>query len=155
MILSFFSLGSCPSKKCQKVAHTHTVALTDSASMNVFLKEFWKLWRSFLDQISLRIRNPVSDLAGGSEVCFFFWRWTCKYSYINSDKIRTLPQLGPRNAWIGNPHKQNCMVEVGTLSLPVKVHPEKNCNQKNSTVIDREFDLVSITVEFFGLRIFL
>jgi hypothetical protein len=46
------------------------------------------------------------------------------------------------------------MVEVGTWSLPVKVHPEKNRNQKNSTVIDREFDPVSITVEFFGLRIF-
>ena len=57
---------------------------------------------------------------------------------------------------IGNPHKQNCMVEVATLSLPVKVHPEKNRNQKkNSTVIDREFDSLSITVEFFGLRIFL
>ena len=40
------------------------------------------------------------------------------------------------------------MVEVGTWSLPVKVHPEKNRNQKNSTVIDREFDFLSITVEF-------
>jgi hypothetical protein len=46
------------------------------------------------------------------------------------------------------------MVEVGTWSLPVKVHPEKNRNQNNSTVIYREFDPVSITVEFFGLRIF-
>jgi hypothetical protein len=46
------------------------------------------------------------------------------------------------------------MVEVATWSLPVKVHPKKNRNQKNSTVIDREFDPVSITVEFFGLRIF-
>jgi hypothetical protein len=29
----------------------------------------------------------------------------------------------PRIAWIGNPHQQNCMVEAGTGSLPVKVHP--------------------------------
>ena len=40
MILLFFSLGSCPSKKCQKVAYMHTVALTDSASRNLFLKSF-------------------------------------------------------------------------------------------------------------------
>ena len=40
MILSFFSLGSCPSKKCEKVAYMHTVALTDSASRNLFLKSF-------------------------------------------------------------------------------------------------------------------
>ena len=40
MILSFFSLGSRPSKKCEKVASMHTVALTDSTSRNVFLKEF-------------------------------------------------------------------------------------------------------------------
>jgi hypothetical protein len=47
------------------------------------------------------------------------------------------------------------MVEVATWSLPVKVHPEKKLqSKKNSTVIDREFDSVSITVEFFGLRIF-
>jgi hypothetical protein len=40
-------------------------------------------------------------------------------------------------------------------SLPLKVHPEKKPqSKKNSTVIDREFDPVSITVEFFGLRIF-
>jgi hypothetical protein len=45
------------------------------------------------------------------------------------------------------------MVEVGTWDL--EVHPEKKPqSKKNSTVIDREFDLVSITVEFFGLRIF-
>ena len=40
MILSFFSLGSCPSKKYEKVAYMHTVALTDSAIRNVFLKSF-------------------------------------------------------------------------------------------------------------------
>ena len=37
---------------------------------------------------------------------------------------------GPRIGWIGNPHQQNCMVEAGTWSLLVKVHPEKNRNQK-------------------------
>jgi hypothetical protein len=48
------------------------------------------------------------------------------------------------------------MVEVATWSLPVEVHPEKKTAiKKNSTVIDREFDSVSITVEFFGLWIFL
>jgi hypothetical protein len=31
---------------------------------------------------------------------------------------------------------------------------KKTAVKKNSRVIDREFDLVSITVEFFGLRIF-
>ena len=41
------------------------------------------------------------------------------------------------------------MVEVGTWSLPVKVHPEKTAIQKNSTAIDREFDSLSITVEFY------
>jgi hypothetical protein len=47
------------------------------------------------------------------------------------------------------------MVEVGTWDLK-KVHPEKKTAiKKNSTVIDSEFDLVSITVEFSGLRIFL
>jgi len=42
-------------------------------------------------------------------------------TFINKD---------PRIAWIGNPHQQNCMVEAGTWSLPVKVHPEKNRNRK-------------------------
>jgi hypothetical protein len=47
------------------------------------------------------------------------------------------------------------MVEVATWSLPVKVHPgKKTAFKKNSTVIDRELDLVSITVEFFGLWVF-
>jgi hypothetical protein len=47
------------------------------------------------------------------------------------------------------------MVEVATWSLPVKVHPEKKTAiKKNSTVIDMELDPVSITVEFFSLRIF-
>ena len=47
-----------------------------------------------------------------------------------------------------------CMVEAGTSSLPVKVHPEKNRNQKNSTVRNREFDVLILIVEFFGLWIF-
>jgi hypothetical protein len=47
------------------------------------------------------------------------------------------------------------MVEVGTWSLPVKVHPEKKPqSKKTSTVIDMELGPVSITVEFFSLRIF-
>jgi hypothetical protein len=48
------------------------------------------------------------------------------------------------------------MVELGTRSLHTKVHPKKiNCNRKkNSTVIDREFGSLSLTVEFFDLRIF-
>jgi hypothetical protein len=51
---------------------------------------------------------------------------------------------------------RNCMVEVDTWSLHVKVHPEKIRNQKKiSTVIDREFFNVLVTVEFFGLRMFL
>jgi hypothetical protein len=61
---------------------------------------------------------------------------------------------GPRIAWIGNPHQQNCMVEAGTWSLPVKVHPKKTAIKNNSTVSDREFDSLSLTVEFFDLRIF-
>jgi hypothetical protein len=46
------------------------------------------------------------------------------------------------------------MVEAGTGSLHTKIHPEKNRNQKNSTVSYREFDSLSDTVEFFDLRIF-
>jgi hypothetical protein len=47
------------------------------------------------------------------------------------------------------------MVEAGTWSLLTKVHPEKKPqSKKNSTVTDREFDRLSATVEFFGLRIF-
>jgi hypothetical protein len=47
------------------------------------------------------------------------------------------------------------MVEVGTLSLFAKVHPEKKPqSKKNSTVSDREFDSLSLTIEFFDLRIF-
>ena len=47
------------------------------------------------------------------------------------------------------------MVEVGTRSLHTEVHQEKNRNQKktryqkNSTVSDKEFDSLSLTVEFF------
>jgi hypothetical protein len=48
------------------------------------------------------------------------------------------------------------MVEVATWRLPLKVHPEKKPqSKKTSTVLDREFDPVSIIVEFFGLQIFL
>jgi hypothetical protein len=47
------------------------------------------------------------------------------------------------------------MVEAGTWSLQVKVHPEKKTAIKtNSAVIDREFDSLLSTVEFFDLRIF-
>ena len=41
------------------------------------------------------------------------------------------------------------MVEVGTWSLHVKSAPRKKNPIKNSTVIDRESDSLSITVEFF------
>ena len=41
------------------------------------------------------------------------------------------------------------MVEVGTWSLHVKSAPRKKTPIKNSTVIDRESDSLSITVEFF------
>ena len=41
------------------------------------------------------------------------------------------------------------------LEFAVKSAPrKKTAIKKNSTVIDRESDPVSITVEFFGLRIF-
>ena len=50
----------------------------------------------------------------------------CEYSHINT----TFKYKDPRIVWIGNPHKQNCMVEAGTWSLPAKIHPEKNRNQK-------------------------
>jgi hypothetical protein len=47
------------------------------------------------------------------------------------------------------------MVEAGTGSLPTKIHPEKKPQfKKNSTVSDWEFDSLSLTVEFFDLRIF-
>ena len=81
----------------------------------------------------LTIPNPVSDLAGGVPKYDFFFKvnmYICRYSDINSDKIRTSPQPGARNAWIGDPHNRNCMVEVGTWSLPAKVQPQKNRNQK-------------------------
>jgi hypothetical protein len=46
------------------------------------------------------------------------------------------------------------MVEAGTWSLQVKVHPgKKTAIEKNSTVSDMEFDSLSLTVEFFDLRI--
>ena len=67
---------------------------------------------------------------------------------------RTSPQPGSRMALSGNLHHRNSMVEVGTWSLPVKVHPEKKPQWKNSTVSDREFQSLSRTVEFFDLRIF-
>jgi hypothetical protein len=41
------------------------------------------------------------------------------------------------------------LIDFSSMSLPVKVHPEKNRNQKNSTIINRVFDSLSITVEFF------
>jgi hypothetical protein len=76
-------------------------------------------------------------------------------SDIKSDKIRTSPQPGPRNAWIGNPHHRNCMVEVGAKSLPGKVHPDrKTAIKQNSTVSDGELVPPSLTVEFFDLPIF-
>jgi hypothetical protein len=40
----------------------------------------------------------------------------------------TFKYKGPRIAWIGNPHQQNCMVEAGTWSLHTKIHPKKNRN---------------------------
>jgi hypothetical protein len=87
---------------------------------------------------------------------FFFDGEHVDISYgSNSDKIRTSPQPGPRNTWIGNPHHRNCMVEAGTWSLLAKGTPEKNRNQKNSTVIDREFGFLSITVEFSASGFFL
>ena len=50
------------------------------------------------------------------------------------------------------------MVEVVAGSLHTKVHPEKKTIiEKNSTVSDsrnREFDSLSLTVEFFDLRNF-
>ena len=41
------------------------MALIDSASRNVFLKNFEYFKRPVLDRNYLRIPNPVSDLAGG------------------------------------------------------------------------------------------
>jgi hypothetical protein len=42
------------------------------------------------------------------------------------------------------------MAKVGALSLLVKVHQEKNRNQKkNSTVFDRESNSLSTTVDLF------
>ena len=46
------------------------------------------------------------------------------------------------------------MVEVGTWSLHVKSAPRKKTPIKNSTVIDRESDSLSITVEFFLIAVF-
>jgi hypothetical protein len=49
-------------------------------------------------------------------------------------------------------------VEAGNQEFAYKTQkftPKKNRNQKkNSTVVDREFDSLSTTVEFFGPRIF-
>jgi hypothetical protein len=57
-----------------------------------------------------RIPNLVSDLVGVvSKYVFFEGEHVGKFR-----KIRTSPQPGPRNAWIGNPHHRNYMVEVGT-----------------------------------------
>jgi len=52
----------------------------------------------------------------------------CEYSHIN----RTFKYKDPRIAWIGNPHQQNFMMEAGTWSLPVKVHPEKKPQSKKT-----------------------
>jgi hypothetical protein len=61
--------------------------------------------------------------------------------WIFSYKNPTFKYKGPRNAWIGNPHQQNCMGEAGTGSFAYKSSPrKKNAIEKNSTVIDREFD---------------
>jgi hypothetical protein len=47
------------------------------------------------------------------------------------------------------------MVEAGTGSLLTKSAPrKKTAIKKNSTVIDREFDSLFLTVEFFDLRVF-
>ena len=43
---------------------------------------------------------------------------------------KTFKYKDPKIAWTGNPHQQNCMEEAGTWSLPLKVYPEKNRNQK-------------------------
>ena len=48
------------------------------------------------------------------------------YSHINP----TFKYKDPRMAWIGNPHQQNCMVEAGTSSLYVKIHPEQKPQSK-------------------------
>jgi hypothetical protein len=62
----------------------------------------------------------------------------------------TFKYKGPRIAWIGNPHQQNCMVEAGNWSLLTKVHPEKKTAiEKNSTVFDRESNSKSNTVDLF------
>jgi hypothetical protein len=44
---------------------------------------------------------------------------------------------------------------VGTRSFTKEVHTEKNRNQKNSTVSDRESDPPSDSVEFFLVAVFL
>jgi hypothetical protein len=67
----------------------------------------------------------------------------------------TFKYKNPRIAWIDNPQQQNCMVEAGTSRFAAKSSPrKKTAIKKNTTVIDMEFQSISITVEFFGLRIF-
>ena len=47
------------------------------------------------------------------------------------------------------------LTEFSSRSLPVKVHPEKKSGgRENSTVIDRESNSLSITVEFFLIAVF-
>ena len=48
------------------------------------------------------------------------------------------------------------LIKFASRSLPVIVHQEKKPqSKKNSTVIDREFDFLSITVEFSASGFFL
>jgi hypothetical protein len=80
----------------------------------------------------------------------------CGYSQINLNKIRTSPQPGPRIAWIGNPLQQNCMVEAGTWSLRLKIHPEKKPQKKkNKTVIEMVFEPKTIPEKFSASGFFL
>jgi hypothetical protein len=46
------------------------------------------------------------------------------------------------------------MVEAGTWSLPGKNHPKKKPQSKKTRRLNREFDALFLTVEFFDLRIF-
>jgi hypothetical protein len=55
----------------------------------------------------------------------------------------------------GNPTIETVWLRWVPGVRPQKFTPKKNCNQKKSTVSDREFDYLSDTVEFFDLRIFL
>ena len=87
-------------------------------------------------------------------------RWMCRHTFGLVRGRRPLKRAG--GSQLGGSQlpatkfsrSTVALIKFASRSLTVKIHQEKTAIKKNSTVIDREFDSLSITVEFFGLRRF-